>query len=143
MEALLESINQLNWWAVLAAVLSTLPVGYVWYDVKVGFGKSWMKLVGLKEKDMTDTSGMPKTFSVMLLTSLVTAVFLASMLHQFGVSGYVESLWFGLVTGLVLRGGAHFIHNGFAKRSDRLTAIDVGHDMASIAVMCVILGVWG
>ncbi len=142
MEALLANINQLNWWAILVAVLSTMPVGYVWYDFKIGFGKSWAKMVGLKESDMNDPTGMPKTFGVMLLTSLVTALLIASLLTSLGISGFMDSLWFGLLLGLVLRGGAHFIHNGFARKPDSLSVIDAGHDMVSIAVMTVILGVW-
>lgn len=46
------------------------------------------------------------------------------------------------VLGLVLRGGAHVVHNGFGGRSATLTAIDVAHDTVALALMGAILGVW-
>ena len=143
MELLQTVFTDVNWWVVLLAVLSTMPVGYMWYDLKVGFGKKWAKLVGLSEKQLNDTSNMGKTFGVMLFVSLLTALLLNVLLKEFGVTGFVDSLVFGAVVGLVLRGGAHFIHNGFTKRPDTLSWIDAGHDMVAIAVMCAILGVWG
>lgn len=142
MEALLANINQLNWWAILVAVLSTMPVGYVWYDLKMGFGKPWSRMVGLTEKDLQNPDGMAKTFGVMLFVSLLTAVFIALLLRQLSISGLYDSLLFGIIVGAVLRGGAHFVHNGFARKSDQLTWIDVGHDLISITVMTMIIGVW-
>ncbi|HCR55949.1 TPA: hypothetical protein DIV49_03170 [Candidatus Saccharibacteria bacterium] len=143
MELLQTIFSDVNWWVVLVAVLSTLPVGYLWYDLKMGFGKKWAKLVGVTEKQMNDTSDMGKTFGVMLFVSLLTALLLNVLLKEYAVTDFVDGLVFGAVVGLVLRGGSHFIHNGFAKRSLELSWIDAGHDMVSVAVMAAILAVWG
>jgi hypothetical protein len=142
MEFITSTVEQLNWWAILLATLSTLPVGYLWYDLKVGFGKKWAKLNDLKVKDLEAGEGMASTFAVMLVTSLATAFMLACLIKATGVEGFWDSLLFGLIFGIIFRGGAHFIHNGFTRKPMELTLLDAGHDMASLTVMALILGLW-
>lgn len=142
MEFITNTIEQVNWWAILIATLSTLPVGYVWYDLKVGFGKRWAKLNNLKVNDLDSSKGMAATFTVMLGVSLATAIILACLMKAVGIEGFQDSLVFGVIVGVLLRGGAHFIHNGFTKKPMELTLIDAGHDMVSIAVIAITLGLW-
>lgn len=142
MEFISNNFSEINWWAVLVAVISTLPVGYLWYDLKFGFGRRWAKLIGLKPRDLESSEGMAKTFSVMLVTSLITAILLALFVYQMGIYNWLDGVLFGAMLGLVLRGGAHFIHNGFTHRPMQLTLIDAGHDMVSLAVMGLILSIW-
>lgn len=144
MNFLTDNLGQLNWFAVLVAVISTMPVGYVWYDLKIGFGRRWSEAVGLTKEqiDSSSSADMTKTFGAMLTTSLFTAIVLGALMRAVGVDTLGSGLLFGLVMGLVIRGGAHVIHNGFAKKPAALTAIDAGHDALSIIVMCGILGVW-
>lgn len=142
MDFITQNIGNLNWWAVIAAVAATMPVGFVWYDLKMGFGKRWSKLVGLSEAQMNSSEGMAKTFGTMITITLVAAVLLSLLMRGLGIEGFVQSALFGAMVGFALRGGAHFVHNGFAKRSDTLTWIDVGHDTVSFTVMAIILGVW-
>lgn len=142
MEFINSTIDVLNWWAIIVATLSTMPVGFVWYDLKLGFGKRWAKLNGLSEKELSSSKGMGKTFAVMLVTSFITAFLMACLISATEVEGFTNSLVFGLLFGIVFRGGAHFIHNGFTRKPMELTLIDVGHDMLSLTVMAVILGLW-
>lgn len=142
MDFISNSWESINWWAVIVAVLSSMPVGYLWYDLKVGFGRPWAKMNGLKEKDLQNPENFGKTMGVMLLFAVATAITLACLQLALGISGFVDSVVFGIIVGLVFRGGAHFIHNGYTKRPDSLTLIDAGHDVVSIVVMSVILGMW-
>lgn len=142
MEFITSAIDQLNWWAIVVATLSTLPVGYVWYGLKIGFGKRWAKLNSLKAKDLESSDGMAKTFAIMLITSLLTAIVIASLVIAAGVTGFWNILVFGVIAGLLLRGGAHFIHNGFTRKPLQLTLIDAGHDLVSLTVITLIVGLW-
>lgn len=142
MDFIANTVDQINWWAIALATLSTLPVGYVWYDMKLGAGQRWAKLNKIKVNSKDASKGMAQTFSVMLLTSLFTAFILACVMISLGISDFWGSLYFGLVVGVVFRGGAHFVHNGFTRRPLELAIIDAGHDMFSIAVMAIILGMW-
>ena len=142
MEFITNSINTINWWAVVVATISTMPVGYVWYDLKIGFGTRWAKLNHLNEKELGSSDGMVPTFAIMLAVSFITAFLMACFIKTTNVEGFLDSLIFGLLFGVVLRGGAHFRHNGFTIQPLELTLIDVGHDMLSLTVMALILGLW-
>ncbi len=142
MEFLFNTIEQLNWWAVLIAAFVPFPIGFLWYSFDYGFGKKWAKMVGLKKSDIEKSDGMGMTFGVLAVVAVATAIVLASLMQVTGTVGLVDSALFGVVIGLVLRGGAHFIHNGFARRPAGLTMLDVGHDVVSLTAMAVILGVW-
>lgn len=142
MEFIASTIDSLNWWAVLAAAVVPFPIGFVWYSMEMGFGKKWAKMVGLKKSDLGKMDGMGMTFAVLAVVAVVTAVVLACMMKAMNISGLYESVVFGVIVGVVLRGGAHFVHNGFAMRPNELTLLDVGHDMISIVAMTAILGPW-
>ncbi len=141
MEFLFNTVDQLNWWAVLIAAFVPFPIGFLWYSFDYGYGKRWAKMVGLKKSDIEKSDGMAMTFTVLAIIAVATAVVLASLMQATGTMGLVDSAFFGIIIGVVLRGGAHFIHNGFARRPAELTMLDVSHDVVSITAMTVILGV--
>ncbi|MBL7881137.1 MAG: DUF1761 domain-containing protein, partial [Chryseobacterium gambrini] len=73
---------QINYWAVFAAALVPLIMGFIWYHPKV-FGKAWMKEVGLTEEKMKGSMIGVFIFSIML--SALMALFLQFVtIHQFG-----------------------------------------------------------
>ena len=78
----------INFLALLLASLSTLVVGFIWYNPKV-FGNIWMKEAGLKEEDMKGANMIK-----MLGGSFIYAFFMAFILqmltiHQFGALGMI------------------------------------------------------
>lgn len=143
MEFIANAVDQVNWWAIIVATLSTLPVGYLWYDMKMGYGKRWAALNKLTVKNLEGKyDGMAATFATMLFTSFATAFMMACLIIATGVEGFAHSLMFGVIFGIIFRGGAHFIHNGFTQKPMELTLIDASHDMISLTVMALILGLW-
>ena len=78
---------QINYWAVFAAALVPIIMGFIWYHPKV-FGKAWMKEVGLTEEKMKGSMIGVFIFSIML--SALMALFLQFVtIHQFGALGMV------------------------------------------------------
>lgn len=142
MEFITDNVGQLNWWVIVVATLSTMPIGYAWYDLTIGFGKRWAKLNGLSEKELGSGKGMGMTFAVMLATSFVTAFLIACFIKALGIDTLLAGLGLGLLLGVVFRGGAHFIHNGFTRKPMELTLIDVGHDTVSLSVMAIVIALW-
>jgi len=142
MEFITNSAGALNWWAIIVATLATLPVGYVWYDMKIGFGKRWATLNKLTIDPAKAGDSMASIFATMLATTFATAFLMACLMRATGVEGFADTLMFGLLFGVVLRGGAHFIHNGFTQKPIELTLIDVGHDLVSLTVIALVLGLW-
>jgi len=78
---------QINFWAVLAASVIPLIMGFVWYHPKI-FGTIWMKEAGLSEDKMKGQMVGVFVFSVIL--SLLIAYFLQFVVvHQMGALGMI------------------------------------------------------
>ena len=78
----------INFLALLLAALSTLVVGFIWYNPKV-FGNIWMREAGLKEEDMKGTN-MIKIFGLSIVYAfLISFVLQMVVIHQFGALGMV------------------------------------------------------
>lgn len=78
----------INFLALLLAALSTLVVGFIWYNPKV-FGNIWMREAGLKEEDMKGAN-MIKIFGLSIVYAfLISFVLQMVVIHQFGALGMV------------------------------------------------------
>jgi hypothetical protein len=79
---------EINFYAVLAATLVTLPIGFIWYNPKV-FGTIWMNESGMTE-EKAKGANMIKVFGLTILFSLMIAFILQPIvIHQFGALGMV------------------------------------------------------
>jgi hypothetical protein len=92
------------YWDIFVAAAASIVIGFLWYGPI--FGKSWMKLMNISEKQMQDAKkkGMPaSTWIWMLISTLVMIGVLKVVLIRFGTTTYVEAikdgamLWLGLV----------------------------------------------
>ena len=78
----------INWIALLLAALSTLVVGFVWYNPKV-FGTIWMKESGMTEEKMKG-SNMIMIFGLSIIYAFfISFVLQMLVIHQFGAIGMV------------------------------------------------------
>lgn len=136
-------IPAINFWAVLIATASSMVVGSVWYTPKV-FGNTWMRLANITPSG--DAKDAVKPILITVLVSFITAWVLAGAVFlswSFYGGSYLVN---GLGTGLVLWAGftaARFItHDAFEGRSTRLTTLNIAHELVTVLVMAVIIGVW-
>lgn len=79
---------EVNFLALLVAALSTLVVGFIWYNPKV-FGTIWMK-----ESGMTDEKIKGANMALIFSMAVVYAFFISFILqmltiHQFGALGMI------------------------------------------------------
>ncbi len=133
----------INYWAVVAATLSSMVVGSIWYTPRV-FGNYWMKTTGVTPSNQAADAVIP--IVVTLLVSFITAWVLAgaAFISQdfYGGSFLANSL----ITGLVLWAGftaARFVtHDAFDKRPSGLTILNISHELVTIVIMALIIGVW-
>ena len=136
-------IPNINYLAVIAATLSTMIVGSIWYTPKV-FGNYWMRAAGVKPSGRASKAAGP--IIVTVIVSFITAWVLAGAVdisqHFYGGSFLVNAL----VTALFLWAGftaARFItHDAFDRRPRGLTVLNVLHELVTVVVMAVIIGVW-
>ena len=79
---------EINFLALLVAALSTLAVGFIWYNPKV-LGTIWMKESGMTEEKMKGAN-MAMIFGLSLLYAFFISFILQMLtIHQFGALGMV------------------------------------------------------
>lgn len=136
-------IGDVNYLMVFIAAVVAMALGAFWYS-KSGFGKSWMKEIGMTEskmKDMQKSAG--KSYALGFIAALVTAYVLAHVVRLADATTIAEGaivgfwVWLGffltLDIGLVLWEG----------RSNKLTQINAGYQLVQLIVMAAILAAWG
>lgn len=134
---------EINYLAVIAATLSSMLVGSIWYTPKV-FGNYWMAKSGVTPSG--NSKDAIKPIVITLLVSFVTAWVLAGAIYIsfefYGGSFLVNAL----VTAIILWAGltaARFItHDAFDGRPTGLTVLNVAHEFVTLVVMALIIGVW-
>jgi hypothetical protein len=137
--------HHLNLLAVLAAAISTMVVGFLWYSPLL-FAKSWMKEMGYDPNDKAKTEEMKKSagraYGGSFVASLVSTFILALFLHEM----HVESLHIGLSVGFHVWLGfvatVQFTSALFTKQSMKLLGINTGYQLVCYLAMAAILTAW-
>ena len=132
------SLDGVPWWSLLLAVVVTFALGWVWYS-PMGFFPLWARLGKLTPEDMK-SSNMVVAFGGTLAGNILGVLLLGVLISSLGVSGIWQGALLGGLIGLVFRGGAHAVHNGFAARHPGITLIDAAADTVSLAVAGAIIG---
>ena len=89
-------LEGINYWAVLVAWAVNIGIGAFWYS-PAGFGRLWTKYTGVDMMKM-EVKEANKTIGFIALSAAVQAVTLAVILNSL----YADSVWYGLLAGLVL-----------------------------------------
>jgi hypothetical protein len=134
--------SSINWLAVVACVVFSMVSGSLWFGPKTFF-PVWWKAIGMKEGDTSN--GSPMTWVLIIVSSVVQAVFMALMVTAMGsltggatlVSGATAGfmLWLGFVapTGLA---------NKLFSSQLKAWAIETGNHLINFVVFGAILGAW-
>jgi hypothetical protein len=136
-------VPEINFWAVLVATLSSMVVGSIWYTPKV-FGNYWMRVAKVSPGDGKNAV---RPILVTLVVSFISAWVLA------GSAAIAQSFYGGsflansLVTAIILWAGftaARFItHDAFEGRPAGLTILNIAHELVTLLVMALIIGLFG
>lgn len=78
----------INFLALFLAALSTLVVGFIWYNPKV-FGTVWMKESGVTEDKMKGTNMLFLFMFSLIYAFLISFVIQFLVIHQTGVVGMI------------------------------------------------------
>lgn len=136
-------IPEINYWAVLVATVSTMVVGSIWYTPKV-FGTVWMKLARVTPSGNAKDAVGP--IIVTLVVSFISAWVLAGAtwiaFEFYGGSFLVAALVTGLMLWLGFTAARFVTHDAFEGRPVKLTILNIVHELVTVLVMAVILGVW-
>lgn len=135
---------EVNYLAVVAAMLSTMVVGSIWYARSV-FGNTWIKLAKI---DMAKNKGnVLKPIAITAVVSLITAYVLAHVTYlsnQFFGNSFLQDalatafwMWLGFVA-------ARFItHDAFEGRPSQLTLLNISNEFVTLIVMGLVIGLIG
>jgi len=136
-------IPEINYWTVLLATASSMVVGTIWYAPKA-LGTRWSRLAGVDmgRPGASATMAIVVTVIVSFVTAWVLAGAAAIAWHFYGGSFF----WSAVVTSVALWAGftaARFItHDAFEGRPSSLTVLNIAHELVTVVVMAVIIGVW-
>jgi hypothetical protein len=103
MEAEMD-FSAINWLAVGLSVLASMIIGSVWFSPK-GFYPAWWKAIGKTDKDIPgdqSQSGMWKTWVMVIVCSLVQAIFMNLMVKAMGSMSGGATLASGAMAGFFL-----------------------------------------
>jgi hypothetical protein len=128
----------INYLAVLAAAVSDLAVGALWYS-PILFGKAWMKANGFTEESLK--GGNPAvtfgvTFLLALVISYILALFLGSAESSAGW-GFAAGLLAGIAAAAALA-----IIALFERRTAGYILVNTGYVLTAFAVKGLIIGAW-
>jgi hypothetical protein len=135
---------QVNALGVLLAAVSSMAVGSIWYARPV-LGNTWMKLAKVKMDG--DKSKLVPMLALTFVLALLTAYVLAhvsylsnSFFHNSFLQDSLASafwLWLGLTAARI------FTHDLFEGRPSKLTLITVSHELVTLLVMGLVIGLVG
>lgn len=127
----------INYLAVILAVVSTMIVGSIWY-APFAFGKTWMKLVGKTDKDI---KGAGMAMSMMVVVALIEAVVLSYFINLMNAHTLLDGLKAGALIWVGFVATALGVHNIFEGRNIRLWLINAGYHLVNLVIMGMILAV--
>lgn len=132
----------INWLAVIAATISSMLIGSLWYS-KTGFLKVWLKYTKMTEKQFEQ--GAKKAPPITIVTTFVTAFALAHFTYItnafFDNSFLQDALMTSLWVWLGFTATRFAMHGKFEQKPERLTFLTLGFELVSILVMGFIIGI--
>ena len=139
----------LNYWAILAAVVASMVLGFLWYGPILG--KAWMKEMGVPADSKPDPKLMRRGLILMVIGCFFTAFVLAHTGEVWRPSvwkagtdqpaalyGFFNGFWtwIGFYVPLLLSGVA------WEKKSWKLFWINASHYFVMLQVVGMILAFW-
>jgi hypothetical protein len=139
----------LNWLAVIAAVISSVVIGLLWYGPLLG--SAWMKEMGMPADFKPDPALIKRSLLLMTFSALLTAVVLSCTIELSrpptpdaaddtpdAIYGLIVALgaWVGFYVPLLLSGVA------WENRSWKLFRINAGYHLLALLAAAMILAHW-
>lgn len=125
-----------NWLAVIAAALSSFPLGFLWYGPL--FGKAWQREVGLSEQQLK-SGNMAVIFGGAFVLALIQAAAFAAFL---GAEPMPQAALYGFIAGLCWVATAIGVQYLFERKGWKLAAINGGYNVVAFTLIGAIIGAW-
>jgi hypothetical protein len=129
---------QINIWAVLAAGLSSMVLGGLWYSPAL-FGKAWSAASGVTQAQAS-SANMAKIMGSAFVLAVIGAAVFAAFLGPRPEPMFATAA--GLSAGLCWVAGSFGINYLFEQRSLRLFLINGGYHTLQYTLIGLVLGLW-
>jgi hypothetical protein len=129
---------EINVWAVLAAGVSSMVLGGLWYS-PVLFGKARSAASGVTEAQQR-SANMAKVMGTAFVLAVIGAAVFAMFLGPRPALGFATAA--GLSAGLCWVAGSFGINYLFEQRSMRLFLINGGYHTVQYTLIGAVLGLW-
>ncbi len=132
----------MNPFAIILSAIASQALGFFWYSPML-FGKEWMKLTGLKEKDSEKMKkGAGKAYTLAFLLALLEAFILDRFVSLTQAHTVLEGAQLGFMAWLGFTLTSMFTTNLFQNKPKKLFYIDCGYHMVAIMIMGAILALF-
>jgi len=131
--------TEINYLAIVVAAILNMTIGFIWYGP--AFGKTWLRLVGLRMENI-DKTQVPKAYGLAFLAALVMAYVLSAIVDLAQattiVAGARTGFWVWL--GFIVAGGAgRYL---FPFKPLQLFMLDNTYQLVVLAVTGALFAVW-
>lgn len=125
---------------VIVAAVAANVLGALWYSPLL-FGKAWMSLVGMKDKDIKKAKekGMGKLYLINFLGTLVLAYILSLVIGFSGASGVDDAIYLSFLVWLGFYATSMLGSILWESKPVKLYMINVVYYLVALEVMGVIL----
>ncbi|MEQ1773482.1 MAG: DUF1761 domain-containing protein [Burkholderiales bacterium] len=145
----MQPVIHLNWFAIAAAVLANIIIGFLWYGPILG--KAWMREMGISPDHKPDPAVMKRSMIIMIVSAFLTATVLAHTVAVWrpstwnagtdaanAIYGFASAFftWIGFFVPVLLAGVA------WENKSLRLFGINAGYHFVALLAAGMILAFW-
>ena len=121
-----------------------MVIGAIWYAKPV-FGRRWMRLTGVTDESMQKGAAVPLiiTFVVSFFTAAVLAGSAAIAQHFYEGNFLLNALLTSVILWIGFTAARLITHDLFDRRPSSLTVLNLAHELVTILVMGLIIGLFG
>ncbi|MFA7286057.1 MAG: DUF1761 domain-containing protein [Patescibacteria group bacterium] len=131
---------QVNIFAVIAAAMANMVIGYAWYSTAL-FGQKWMGALGLNKE--VAKAGMGKAIALGFVTALITSYVLGVAMILAGITTAATGALAGFVIAIGLVVTTMYGAVIWSGRSQTAFIIEAAYQLVTFAAMASLLAVWG
>ncbi|MEM7375058.1 MAG: DUF1761 domain-containing protein [Bacteroidota bacterium] len=129
----------INHLAVVAAIVSTFVLGFLWYGPL--FGDSWMSMVGLTQADV-EAGGSAGTWITNVISSAAGMYGLAWLFAKLNVSSIAQGVMIAAIIGIAFVLLPRMTNDLFASNPYGLSWITGGFEVVKLVIGGIILSAW-
>lgn len=132
------SLN-IEWLPTIIGAVLAMVLGFLWYSPFL-FGKTWMKLSGITQKDMEDAKkkGMQVVYLVSTLASIIMAALYGVLLNSLEVVSLSGAVFLAILIWLGFIATTMITSVLYDKKPFKLFLINSGYQLASLVVIAII-----